>query len=751
MGPTMTDPLPFARHRADSSTPPVSIDGTLSVVTFRNEDNGYTVGKVDTEGGDDDIPDTATVVGTMAGVEMGDTVRVTGRWTTHPTYGRQLAVESCEVRLPSGRRGLIQFLGGGRIKGVGPKTAEKIVDVLGTDVLQRLERNPALLATVPGISDSRARGIMSQLLDQQEAAAALVFLQEHGLGGAAAHKVWKHYGVHTVEKVRSNPYRLADEIFGIGFKTADTVARSMGHELDGPFRIAAGLSYLLGRAAMEGHVGLPAEALIERTAPFLEVGEQAVEAVLIEGFEERRLIDDGLVYRPDLYDAEVEVARHARRLIEDPTCPIDVDPHAALIWAEKAAGLELAPDQREALQTSLTHKLSVITGGPGVGKTTIVRLLVDVLQKQHRKVSLAAPTGRAARRLEQATGREAATIHRLLGIRPAGGGAFQRKDTPLDADVLIVDEMSMVDITLMASVLSALPDEACLILVGDRDQLPSVGPGEVLSAFTASGLVPVSRLTTVFRQAANSGIVRVAHELNSGEVPRFDEDSEGQAFWVERPDPIDCLQALRSLILERIPQRFGLDPLKDVQVLTPMHRGPVGTIALNENLREVLNPTAPGKPELRRFGKLYRQGDKVMQVRNNYDLEVFNGDIGRITELNESESVVSINFEGRQVEYSLDQIDQLEAAFAITCHKSQGSEFPAVLLPLYQSQFMMLRRNLVYTAFTRASRVLVAMGEWAALQRAAATADAGRRHSRLAERMTGEEGITMVPEPDPNW
>lgn len=747
----MTDPLPFARRRADKSTPSVTIDGTLTVVTFRNEDNGYTVGKIETEGGGEDIPDLATVVGTMAGIEMGDSLRISGRWITHPTYGRQLAVESCEVRLPSGRRGLIHFLGGGRIKGVGPKTAEKIVDVLGNDVLQRLERNPALLATVPGISDSRARAIMNQLHDQKEAAAALIFLQEHGLGGAAAHKVWKQYGVETVERVRNNPYRLADEIFGIGFKTADTVARSMGYELDAPFRIAAGLHYLLGRAAMEGHVGLPAEVLIERTTPFLELDERTVEAVLVGCIEENRLIDDGLVYRPDLHEAEVEVARHARRLIENPTAPLDVDTDAALSWAEQQADLELADDQRIALRASLTTKLSVITGGPGVGKTTIVRLLVDVLRKQNRKVSLAAPTGRAARRLEQATGREAATIHRLLGIRPAGGGAFQRRDAPLDADVLIVDEMSMVDITLMASVLSALPDEACLILVGDRDQLPSVGPGEVLSAFTASGLVPVSRLTTVFRQAANSGIVRVAHELNAGEMPRFDEASDGQAFWVERPDPEDCLKALRSLILERIPQRFGLDPLNDVQVLTPMHRGPVGTIALNENLREVLNPAAPGKPELRRFGRLYRQGDKVMQVRNNYDLEVFNGDIGRILEIDEDESLVRINFEGREVEYSLDQIDQLEAAFAITCHKSQGSEFPAVLLPLYQSQYMMLRRNLVYTAFTRASKVLVAMGEWAALQRAAATADAGRRFGRLAERMTGEEGLTVVPEPDTSW
>jgi exodeoxyribonuclease V alpha subunit len=747
----MTDPLPFARRPAKKPGPDVTVDGTLATITFRNEDNGYTVGKIEAESDDKRALELVTVVGTMAGVELGDSLRLVGRWTTHPTYGRQLAIESCEVRLPSGRRGLIHFLGGGRIKGVGPKTAEKIVDVLGNDVLQRLERNPALLATVPGISDKRAHVIMNQLIDQREAAAALVYLQEHGLGGAAAQRVWKEYGVETVERVRENPYRLADDIFGIGFKTADTVARSLGHELDAPFRLAAGLHYLLGRAALEGHVGLPAELLLERAAPFLEVDEQAIETVLVDCFDQGRLIDDGLVYRPDLHAAEVEVAHHARRLLADETAPVDVDAGAALAWAEQRGGIELAEDQRAAVRMALTHKLSVITGGPGVGKTTIVRLLVDVLLEQNKRVALAAPTGRAARRLAQATGRDAATIHRLLGIRPGRDGAFYRPDEPLDADVLIVDEMSMVDITLMASVLASLPDATALILIGDRDQLPSVGPGEVLAAFTASGLVPVSRLTTVFRQAANSGIVRVAHELNSGQVPTFDDASSGQAFWVERPDPDECLLALRTLILERIPQRFGLDPLTDVQVLTPMHRGPVGTIALNENLREVLNPAAPDKPELKRFGKLYRQGDKVMQVRNNYDLDVFNGDIGRITQIDEEQALVVVDFDSNRVEYGLDQIDQLEAAFAITCHKSQGSEFPAVLLPLFQSQYMMLRRNLVYTAFTRARSVLVGLGEWSALQRAAATADQGRRHGRLAERMTGTEGITMTAEPDPTW
>lgn len=741
----MSDTLPFQDpERDDDET--VVLDGTLVGITFRNEENGYTVGRIDVEGRRQAV----TVVGTMAGVEEGDSLRLSGRWTEHPHYGTQLAVASCELRLPTGRKGLIQYLGGGRLKGVGAKTAEKIVDTLGLDVLERLQRDPELLATVPGIGPERARVITGQLVEQREAAAALVFLQDHGLGAAAAQRVWRAYRETTVEVVRTNPYRLAEEVHGIGFKTADQLARELGVEVDAPFRIAAGLHHLLGRAGLEGHVGLPAEALVERTAPFLEVDEQAVQAELDACCREGRLIDDGLIYRPDLHAAECEVAAQVRRLLDDPTPPTDLAADAAIAWAEQQSGLELADDQRRALAVALTHKLSVITGGPGVGKTTIVRLLVDVLRRQGLALALAAPTGRAARRLEEATGHEASTLHRLLGIRPAGGGAFQRREEPLEVDVLIVDEMSMVDISLMATVLGALKSGAGLVLVGDEDQLPSVGPGEVLAAFIASDQVPVARLTTVFRQAHHSGIVRVAHELNAGEMPRFDDQQDGQAFWVERPDPGAALAAMTAMIAERIPRRFGLDPLRDVQVLTPMHRGPMGTVALNEALREVLNPADPSRQEVQRFGRLYRQGDKVMQVRNNYDLDVFNGDIGVILEL-PAEGPATVLFDNRSVEYGLDQLDQLEPAFAITCHKSQGSEFPAVLLPLFDAQFLMLRRNLVYTAFTRARQVLVALGQWSALQRAVATVDSGRRHGRLSERLSGEDGVRLLTDHDLGW
>ncbi len=741
----MSDRLPFERAAA-ADEEPVSLDGSLVGITFRNEENGYTVGRMEVEG----RRHLVTVVGTMAGVEEGDSLRVAGRWTEHPHYGQQLSLTSCELRLPSGRKGLIQYLGGGRLKGVGAKTAEKIVDALGLDVLERLQRDPELLASVPGIGATRARVITDQLLEQREAAAALVFLADHGLGPAAAQRVWRAYRETTVEVVRSNPYRLAEEVFSIGFKTADNLARQLGMEIDAPFRIAAGLHHLLGRAGLEGHVGLPAEMLVERAAPFLEVDEQAVQAELDACCQSGRLIDDGLIYRPDLHTAECEVAAQVKRLLDDPTPPTDLAADAAIAWAEAQSGLELADDQRQALAVSLNHKLSVITGGPGVGKTTIVRLLVDVLRRQGLQLALAAPTGRAARRLEEATGQEAATLHRLLGIRPAGEGRFQRREEPLDVDVLIVDEMSMVDISLMATVLDALRDGAGLVLVGDEDQLPSVGPGEVLAAFIASGLVPVARLTTVFRQAHHSGIVRVAHELNAGEMPRFDDQRDGQAFWVERPDPGAALAAMTSMIAERIPARFGLDPVRDVQVLTPMHRGPMGTIALNEALREVLNPADPSRQEVQRFGRLFRQGDKVMQVRNNYDLDVFNGDIGQILDL-PAEGPATVLFDGRSVEYTLDQLDQLEPAFAITCHKSQGSEFPAVILPLFNSQYLMLRRNLVYTAFTRARQVLVALGEWSALQRAAATVDSGRRHGRLAERLSGDDGVRLLTDHDLGW
>ncbi|MHC5212543.1 MAG: SF1B family DNA helicase RecD2 [Planctomycetota bacterium] len=734
----MSDTLPF-----DTDEQPIALRGTLVSITFRNEDNGYTVARVEL----DDEPKPVTAVGCMPGVVEGDTLALSGRWIEHPSYGRQLEVERCELRLPSGRSGLVKFLGGGRIHGVGPKTAERIVDALGLDVLDRLERNPELLATVPGVSHAKAHAIMEQLAEQRAAAAAFVFLQEHGLGPGQAQRVFRAYGEHTVERVRENPWRLADEVWGIGFRTADTLARSLGHEADSSFRVAAGLRYLLSRAAVEGHVGLPLESLAERGAPFLDVEPRLVEHVLVEQLRAGELIEDGLIYLPELHAAERDVAEDVRRLLghahghagPDAREPlVDLAPEAAVRYAEQRTHLELAADQRHALSVVLGARVSVLTGGPGVGKTTIIRCLLDVLDSQGLRVALAAPTGRAARRLGQATHAEASTLHRLLGIQPSGATFTRARPEPLDLDVLIVDETSMVDIALMASVVSALPASAGLVLVGDVDQLPSVGPGAVLRAFIESGVVPVARLTTIFRQAEHSGIVRVAHEINAGEQPRFDEGPAGQAFFVERADPAGALAAILQLVLERIPERFGLHPLRDVQVLTPMHGGPLGTVALNEALREALNPAAPERPELTRFGRMFRQGDKVMQVRNNYELNVFNGDIGQILSLDLEDGRVVVDYEGRHVGYSIDALAELEPAFAITCHKSQGSEFPAVVLPIVPAHHVMLRRNLVYTAFTRARRILVSVGSERALRSAVANADAGRRHSRLAERLAGE-------------
>ena len=729
----MSELLPFEQEKQGQT---VTLGGTLLSITFRNEDNGYTVARFEPEEGGKPI----AVVGPMPGVVEGDTLRLSGRWTLHPTYGRQIEVERCELRPPAGRRGLIRFLGGGRIKGVGPKTAERIVDALGTDVLDRLERNPGLLGTVPGLGRAKARLILAQLEEQRVAAAALVFLQEHGLGPGLAQRVWRAYGERTIETVRDDPWRLAEEVWGIGFRTADQLAQDLGHQPDSAARVAAGLVHLLGRAAQEGHVGLPADLLLEQAAPFLEVDDSRVREVLAACIDERRALDDGLVYLPELLAAERAVAARVRRLLDraEPLAPLaSLAPQAAVAYAEQRSGLSLAPDQRRALEVALGSRLAVITGGPGVGKTTIVRLLLDVLVSQGCRVALAAPTGRAARRLAQATGAEASTLHRLLGIQPAGAGFARPAAEPLALDVLIIDETSMVDLALMAAAVTALPDEAGLILVGDADQLPSVGPGEVLAAFIESGVVPVARLSTIFRQAEHGGIVRVAHDLNAGEVPAFDEGPQGEAFFIERNEAGAAAETIRALVVERIPRRFGLDPLRDVQVLTPIHGGPLGTVALNELLREALNPPAPGRPELSRYGRLYRLGDKVMQVRNNYDLAVFNGDIGVIAALDVEDGELTVDFEGRRVEYGLDALDQLEPAFAITCHKSQGSEFPAVVLPVVGPHSMMLRRNLVYTAFTRARRVLCAVGQWRALQSAVATLGAGQRHSRLAERLRG--------------
>jgi exodeoxyribonuclease V alpha subunit len=712
----------------------VNVRGVLNNITFRNEDNGYTVGRLSVEGADELL----TIVGVMPGVQSGDSLALVGRWTSHKTYGRQFDVESCELRPPSGRDGLVRFLGSGRIKGVGPKTAEKIVDTLGPEVLSILEDDPMTLVRVPGISLNKARTIAHQLMEQKEASAALVFLQEYGLGPAHAQRVWKQYGPQTVERVRENPYRLADEVFGIGFRTADTLARGLGHEVDSAFRIAAGLGHLLGRAAMEGHVGLPSEELIGRGAPFLEVDEQRVESVLIECLEDGRLVEDGLVYHPELHAAETALATSVRRRLEDPRPLGSLAPEASVRHAEEIAGLELSPDQREAIAAAVGSRFSVITGGPGVGKTTLVRCLVEVLLSQGLRVALAAPTGRAARRLAAATGKDASTLHRLLGITPATMGFHVEREEPLTLDVLVVDETSMVDTALMAAVTKALPDDAGLVLVGDVDQLPSVGPGAVLADVIASGLVPVARLSTLFRQAETSSIVRVAHEINAGRVPDFDPGPDGQAFFIERPDPDDAVTALLRMVTERIPRKLRFDPLRDIQVITPIHSGPLGTGALNDRLRDALNPPRDRKRELQRFGRVYRQGDKVMQIKNNYDLNVFNGDIGILERIDDETDTLYVEFDDRRVEYGLDDVDQLQPAFAITCHKSQGSEFPAVVLPLSGSHFMMLRRNLVYTAFTRAKQMLVAIGEQRALQMAVSNPGSGDRHSRLAERLRGE-------------
>jgi exodeoxyribonuclease V alpha subunit len=708
-----------------------TLEGTLLSITFRNEDNGYTVARLEVPSRRDPV----TLVGPMPGIEPGDSLAVTGRWVTHASFGRQLEVKRCELRVPTGREGLVKYLGSGRIKNVGVRTAEKIVDTLGLDCLQRIADNPGLLAEVPGVTRARAAAIADQLGEQRAAAATLVFLQQHGLGPALAQRVWKRYGERAIAQVRADPWRLADDVQGIGFRTADALARALGHGVDEPERLRAGERFLLGEAAGEGHCGMPREEFIRAAAPFLEVDELLATEALARALESGDLSEDGLVYRPELLAAEHQVATGIRRLLEHDAPLVTLRADAAADWCERRARLALADDQKRALGTVLGSRVSVLTGGPGVGKTTLVRCLIDVLVAQGRRVALAAPTGRAARRLAEATGREASTLHRLLGLLPTTGGFRVERSEPLSLDVLIVDETSMVDVLLMAAVVQALPDEAGLILVGDVDQLPSVGPGEVLRSLITSGAVPVARLSTIFRQARDSGIVRVAHELNAGDVPAFDEGPDGQAFFIERPDTREALAAILALVTERIPQRFRLDPLRDVQVITPIHGGPLGTQALNERLREALNPPGEGKPEISRFGRLFRRGDKVMQVRNNYDAGVFNGDIGLLTGVDEDAGTATVTFDERRVEYALDSLDQLEPAYAITCHKSQGSEFNGVVMPLLTSHYMMLRRNLVYTAFTRARSVLCAVGQRQALQRAAATEGAGARWTRLGERV----------------
>ena len=700
-----------------------TLEGVVDRIVFESADTGFFVAKLKRP----DRADLAAIVGSAIVISPGESVKLHGRWIDEPRFGRQFQIHRYEVVMPTTAKGIEAYLGSGLVHGIGPKMAERIVAKFGLQTLQVIEKSPERLKQVDGIGPKRIAQIHEAWKKQQAVQNIMVFLQGHGIGVRQAIRIYKEYGDKAVAVIRADPYRLASDIAGIAFKSADAIAEKVGIASDDPRRIAAAVAYVLQKAGSEGHCFLPESELLARTSELLELPFETVQAACELRADPGVVRDGDGVYLAKMKEAEDAVAASLHRLLTAPPPLISIDVEKAIAWIEKTTEVTLAEMQREAVRQSVARKVLVITGGPGTGKTTILRGLLAMFEKKDLRLTLAAPTGRAAKRMEAATNRMASTIHRLLEFSPKFGGFSRNAANPLETDLLVVDETSMVDVQLMASLLDALPDPARLVLVGDVDQLPSVGAGNVLFDIIASNSVPVVRLDTVYRQAAESGIVTNAHGINRGSYPQF---NDRDCFFVERKEGVAARETIVELVTKRIPQKFGLDPMRDIQVLAPMHKGECGVAALNEALQAHLN--ASGRPVPR---MPWRVGDKVMQTRNNYDLDVFNGDVGIVAKCEEDAGEVQIDFEDRSVLYGLEEADDLVLAYAATVHKSQGSEYPAVVMPILPQFFVMLQRNLLYTAVTRARQILILVGDPKSLARAVKNVDVARRNTRLAERI----------------
>ncbi len=709
---------------------PTTLTGEVDRITYENEETGFRVVRLGSVTGRGSI----VAVGRFPAVGPGTRVRVTGEIVNDARHGEQLKVDTLVPVAPDTIAGLEKYLGSGLIPGVGPGFAKRIVETFGLETLKVLDESPEKLAKVPGLGERRADEIRKKWTSQHAVSSIMLILQTHGASPALAARIYERYGERAAETVQRHPYRLALDVRGVGFKTADRIARSLGIAGDHPERAQAGTLHMIDVLADQGHVAAPREALVTRTAELLEIDPGHVEAAIDALWAGNRIVvEDGRVFSARLHAAEVSVVEHVRRLMDAPARPLP-GLEAALTAFEERAGVTLAPGQRRAVDAAARQKLVVVTGGPGVGKTTIVRAILSVLENARLSVRLAAPTGRAAKRLGEATGRRATTLHRLLEYDPRLRRFTRNEEQPVDTDALVVDEASMIDVELADALLSAVPSAARLVLVGDADQLPSVGPGAVLRDLIDSGVVPTERLSRIFRQAEESRIVVNAHAILRSEMPESasPDDPNADFFVVQRTDPEQAAKTVVELVTQRIPRRFKMNPRDDVQVLTPMHRGPAGTQALNAALQAALNP---GGRALLRRGIEYRVGDKVMQTKNDYEREVYNGDIGVVARVDPAEESLAVRFDERDVEYEDAALDQLTLAYAISIHKSQGSEYPAIVVPFLTTHFVMLSRNLVYTAVTRAKRLCVLVADPRALRVALGEAKREERMTRLGERL----------------
>ena len=707
-------------------------------VTFHNADSGFCVLRVKARG----QRDLVTVVGHAATIAAGEWVQMSGSWITDRTHGLQFKAAFLRASPPTTLEGIEKYLGSGMIRGIGPIYATKLVRAFGAAVFELIEQEPGRLREVTGIGPKRAGRIVTGWADQKVIREIMLFLHAHGVGASRAVRIYKTYGADAVQLISENPYRLARDIRGIGFLTADRVAEKLGIEKTAMIRVRAGISFALADAMDEGHCGLPVDELTVLTEKLIEVPPPLIASALALELQAGEVVADTVMDRDclflaGLYRAEQVIAERLRMLSGGRLPWSEIDAHKAIPWVEARTGLTLAESQRTAVQLALRSKVLVITGGPGVGKTTLVNSILKIIRAKGVEVALCAPTGRAAKRLTESTGLEGRTIHRLLEADPKTGGFKRGEEHPLDCGLLVVDEASMVDVPLMRALLKALPDQAALLVVGDVDQLPSVGPGQVLADLIASGAVPVMRLTEVFRQAAQSRIIVNAHRINRGQMPEWEAVEGSDFFFVDAQEPEDGVRRLLSVVRDRIPARFGLHPVRDVQVLCPMNRGGLGARALNMELQQALNP--PGERRVERFGWTFCQGDKVMQVSNDYERDVFNGDLGVIASLDMEQSELIVSFDGREVVYGFGELDELVLAYATTIHKAQGSDYPAVVIPLTTQHYAMLARNLLYTGITRGKRLVVLVGQRRALAIAVRNGNGRRRWSKLRE--------WLVPDP----